>query len=117
MVLLLLVSGCTQVQIRDETIYALKGPGAGAVSIHTLTPGMVDLSAIEWEQTQVNIMNSRKAVMCMSSDSFADWKAAIEKLCSQGNYCTYETNKAVEKFFYKMEKLKKRSVKNIAQAQ
>jgi acyl-CoA synthetase (NDP forming) len=106
---LLLVSGCAQVQIQDETVYGLKGPGYGAVLAHTLSSPVTDLTETQWEQTQVNIMNSGKAVLCMSSDSFADWKSAIEILCSQGNYCTYPVQQQVTRLFSKLEYIAKRA--------
>lgn len=100
--------GCAQIPIPDETIYGVRyPPGNGAVSVHTITGPIVDLSESDWLTMQATINAENEAVMCMSSASFADFKSEIEQLCSLGNYCTYPETQSVQQFFLKMNNLKK----------
>ena len=103
-----LFCSCVQIPIKDETIFGVRyPPGSGAVSVHTITGPIVDLSEDDWlvEQTAINTEN--EALMCMSSNSFADFKSEIEQLCSMGNYCSYPDTQAMRQFFSKMENLKR----------
>ena len=102
-----LFCSCAQIPIKDETIFGVRyPPGNGAVSVHTITGPIVDLSEDDWlaEQTAINTEN--EALMCMSSNSFADFKSEIEQLCSMGNYCAYSDVQSMRQFFLKLEKVK-----------
>lgn len=102
-----LFCACAQIPIKDETIFGVRyPPGNGAVSVHTITGPIVDLSEDDWlaEQTAINTEN--EALMCMSSSSFADFKSEIEQLCSMGNYCSYPDVQSMRQFFLKLENLK-----------
>lgn len=93
---LLFLDGCQQVTIKDETIYADKGD-LGAFEAHTLTTPTRDVPKIEWD-------NLRVGMLCMSPDSFGDYKQAIEKLCSyEKNVCDYNMQQALQSFFLHME--------------
>ena len=111
--LLLNLTSCEQVPVRDETIYALKGiakcpvptTGGGALLAHTLTAQELDLSEAQWEATVWGIMATKKAVVCMSTDALGDFKSDIEKLCSEGNYCSYQTQTQVQALSMKLRRL------------
>ena len=103
MLLILSLSACANVTLKDHTIYALKGPGFGAVKDHTLTTGQSDLTQAEWDAQVTTIMMHKKAVFCMSSDTFADYKSAIEKLCSfHPEDCTYQTKQTTAAIVQKL---------------
>jgi len=105
--LLLLIEGCVQVPIQNETIWGIRyPPGNGAVQAQTLTAGTTDLTEIKWQTAQEAINAQQEVLVCMSSSSFADWKSAIEILCSQGNYCTYPVQTGVNQTFLRLNNLK-----------
>jgi len=97
---LTLLSACDQVPIKDEIWYGSKGMG-GAIQVHTLTPDTKTLSFEEWMQTI-----RTKPLACTSLETVGDIKASIEKLCSICGCCSYDTQKAVEAFFGKIESVK-----------
>lgn len=37
--------------------------------------------------------------ICMTADSYAEWKGNLEKLCSLSGRCTFEEKKTIEMFF------------------
>ena len=86
----LILSGCAQVQIQDSTWCSFSGRRGSC--FNTLTPKTQSLS---WDQWDVYIPGK----VCTSAETFADWKSAIEKLCSIcKNCCTYEQLQTVQKF-------------------
>lgn len=87
------LSGCSQVQIKDEIFYGNKGM-LGAVEFHTLTTGTKEISFEDWMKLIRN-----NALICSSVDTFGDAKVAFEQLCSVCNCCTADTTAAVDKFF------------------
>lgn len=70
----------------------------GATCAHTLTTDTRDLDKATWDQI-------RFGMVCESSDSFSDWKAVIEKLCSISGRCSYEEKQQVQNFFLRMNKI------------
>lgn len=95
MVLLLL--SCNQVTVKDEIMYGNKGI-LGAVEFHTLTKGKREVTFEEW----MKLIRS-KPLICTSVEAFGDMKAAVEKVCSVCNCCTYETQAALEQFFLNVQ--------------
>jgi hypothetical protein len=67
----------------------------GASCFHHLSDQERDLSKTQWDRL-------RFGQVCTSSRTFAEWKAAIEKLCSQSGRCTYEVEREVENFYNKI---------------
>jgi hypothetical protein len=74
----------------------------GATCAHTLTTETRDLDKSTWDET-------RFGWVCESSDSFADWKAVIEKLCSVSGRCTYQEKQLVQNFFLRMTKINRKA--------
>lgn len=84
---------CSQVPIKDEIAYGNKGV-RGAVEFHTLTKGQREISFEDWMK-----LLRTKPLICTSVEAFGDVKAAVEKLCSVCNCCSYETQAALAQFF------------------
>lgn len=76
------VAGCATVTVHDSEWCA--SPGDGASCFHTLNPASRGLTAGQWATESVGMVCTDPAV-------FADWKAAIEKLCSVSGLCRYDT--------------------------
>lgn len=89
----LLLSGCSQVEVKDEIFYGNKGMH-GAVAFHTLTPDKREITFEEWMK-----LLKEKPLVCSSVEAFGDYKGVVEKLCSICNCCTYETKAAFDRFF------------------
>jgi len=82
---LLLLCSCAQVTIQDETVTALRGPGLGAIQIHTLTTEQVNLNQAQLDQISAGLF-------CLDAQGFGDFKAIIEQLCSfHPTECNYAT--------------------------
>ena len=102
---LILLNACNTVDIKDETVYALKPPGLGALEAHTLSTPVRDLSQAEWDATAAG-------KLCMSIESFGDYKKLIQDLCSYNpTQCNYPKVQAatshLEKIQAKAKKAKK----------
>lgn len=82
---------CGTVEIKDQTWCADEGP-IGADCYHTLSPAHVQLDKMLWDSV-------RFGMVCTESQSLADIKGAIEKLCHQTKHCTYEQVKSIDDFF------------------
>lgn len=93
----LLLSGCDQVPIKDAIAYGNKGM-QGAVEFHTLAKGKRELTFEQWMQ-----IIRTKPLVCTSVETFGDAKAAIEKLCSVCNCCSYDTKAQLAQFFTNIE--------------
>lgn len=61
----------------------------GATCFHTLSDGMRELEKEQWDRERVG-------QLCTTSESFANWKAAILKLCEETKRCTYEEEKLLQ---------------------
>jgi hypothetical protein len=85
-----ILNACAHVKINDAEWCADLGAD-GASCFHTLTDESRDLTREQWDQ-------ARFGQVCTSSDSFANWKAAILKFCSRTRLCTYQFKKSVEDF-------------------
>ncbi len=90
-----LLPSCAQVEIKDSEWCGDMGRD-GAACFHTLTEESRDLDKPLWDQ-------ERFGQVCTTAQTFADWKAAIEKLCSVSGRCTYEQQELVKKFFQRVE--------------
>jgi len=70
----------------------------GASCFHTLTNETRDLTFEQWRI-------ARFGMLCTDAQSFADWKAALLKLCSYTKKCNYQTQLLLENFFFNIEKI------------
>jgi hypothetical protein len=68
----------------------------GAACFNTMDSDSRELSKYEWDK-------ERFGQLCMTAETFADWKGVIEKLCSQSDRCRQEEEAAIEDFFSKVE--------------
>jgi hypothetical protein len=97
----LVASSCTTVKIQDHEFCADMG-SLGATCAYMFTDQVRDIPFHQWE-------DERYGKVCESGDAIADLKAALEKLCSLTNSCTYETQKKIRDFFDKIEKIRSRA--------
>lgn len=99
LILLFLVS-CTSVPVYDSEVCGDLGT-AGASCFHTLTTDARDIKKADWDQ-------ERFGQLCITSQTFADIKASIEKLCSVSTTvrCSYEVKHMLESLQKKIDSVK-----------
>ena len=97
---LFLLSSCSHVEIKDEEVCGDMG-SLGAACFNTLTPGTRDIPPEQWA-------DERFGKLCFSSDAFADWKSAIEKLCSKTKRCTYKMKEEIRAISERVEAFQQR---------
>lgn len=68
----------------------------GASCFHTLSDDTRDLDKATWDQVRVG-------QVCTEAASFANWKAAILKLCKVTHGCTYEEKQRLITFVDRVE--------------
>lgn len=76
-----LSSACARVEIRDAEWCGDLGRD-GAVCFQTLSDGTREVPQPDWD-------TERFGMVCTKVDSFANWKAAILKLCKASRRCVY----------------------------
>lgn len=93
----MLLPSCA-VSIKNERWFGDVGP-SGAVWFETLTDEQGSISKAEWDQMRIGMA-------CISTDTLAQIKSEIEKLCS-ATPCEYEKVQSVlGKFQINLDKLK-----------
>lgn len=103
LMVLLTLSGCGTVTIKDETIWALKPRPMGAFEAHTLKPDQKELTQDQWDAISTG-------KLCMSIDSLGNFKAIQEQLCSyHPSECTYDDQQRLNLFFTRARKLAKKA--------
>jgi hypothetical protein len=98
--ILMALSACGHVVIKDSEWCGAKPNAQGAACFHTMTTDQRELSEVEllgW------LMDAQDPKVCTSSQTLADLKANIEVLCHDSRLCDYETKKKVQAFFKRME--------------
>lgn len=99
---LLILSGCATVKISDSEWCGDLGE-SGAACFHTFKTELDhDLDKAAWDV-------ARFGQLCTPADTFADWKADIEKLCSVSGRCTYDQKKMLEEVWAKIERFSERA--------
>lgn len=81
-------AGCARVQIKNAEWCGDMGE-LGASCFHTLSDESRDLEKEEWDE-------ERFGQVCTKPENFANWKAALLKLCRQTRLCTYEERRMIE---------------------
>lgn len=77
--------------MKDETLFALKGPGLGAFEAHFLSSATADLTQAQWDAIS-------PGMICLDAVAFGDLKKEIEELCSvavgpfQSQVCVYQSS-------------------------
>lgn len=88
---------CAKVEIKDAEFCGDMGDD-GAVCYHTLTTESREIDKVNWDV-------ERFGQICTSAQTFAEWKATIEKLCSASKRCTYEEQQMIEQFYRNMDRV------------
>jgi len=101
--LALVLNGCTNVTIKDETFCGDKG-ALGATCVHTLVSDTQSVPKLDWDAM-------RYGMICESSQTFADLKSDIEQLCQTSHACTYDVQQKMNAFFSKMDSINVNPVK------
>jgi hypothetical protein len=99
--MVLALPSCSSVTIKDHEFCADIGT-QGATCVHMFTDESRDIPPGQWDDV-------RFGMICASGDAIADLKAALEKLCSLTNSCSYETQKKIKDFFSKIDRIEDRS--------
>lgn len=73
----------------------------GAACFNTLSDLGRDIPKEQWD-------DERFGMLCTGSESFANWKAAILKLCDDTGRCDYEVKKAIQRMEQKLDSFKLR---------
>lgn len=68
----------------------------GAVCFHTLKTDTREIEKPAWDV-------ERFGMICTTAQTFAEWKATIEKLCSASKRCDYEQLQIVNQFFLNLD--------------
>ena len=89
------LASCGAVTIEDHSWYGDMGP-EGAYMFHTLSDEEGYLDKETWDAL-------RFGMVCTNSDSFANLKAAILKLCHKNRRCVFEAKEKIETFFKRVE--------------
>lgn len=95
------LSSCAEVVIRDYEFCGSLGP-EGSACFHTMTDQTETLTLNQWALKWDSMSDPQ---VCSGASTFADLKGDIEKLCSFGNYCTYEMNSRVQSLSQKLNKV------------
>lgn len=69
----------------------------GASCFKSISAKTRDLSKEQWDQ-------ERFGQLCTKSDSFTNWKVAIEQLCADTRLCTYEEEQLIQNLGKRVEK-------------
>lgn len=89
-------SSCARVDIKDAEV-CLDGGKYGTRCFHMFSDEKRELTSQAWDQ-------ERFGMFCTNSDNFANWKAAILKLCGETKLCTYEIRQLVLEFAERADK-------------
>jgi hypothetical protein len=99
--LLLAISSCTKVEIKDVPIY-WDAAADGATLTHLLSDDVSQVPKAQWDAM-------RPGYACISEDDFGWVRASLEKLCAlQKGICTVETKQVMRQFFARVDRLPKR---------
>jgi hypothetical protein len=83
-----LLNSCAKVEIKNAEVCGDLGSD-GASCFNTLNDDSRDIPKESWD-------SERFGMLCTSSDNFANWQAAILKLCTAArNRCTFDTKKKI----------------------
>lgn len=89
-------AGCTSIKIADAE-WCGDGGKFGANCFHTLSDPSRDLTKEQWDA-------ERFGQLCTHPDNFANWKAAILKLCDETHLCSFEVKEKINAFVKKTDK-------------
>lgn len=89
LLILTLLTSCASVEIKDSEWVGSLGEGGG-VAYHLLTNETHDLTH---DEVMARWNNLNQPQVMTSVDTLLDWKADIEKLCSDSGECTIEQQK------------------------
>jgi hypothetical protein len=81
----LVLSACSQIQVKDYTLYGDEG-NFGAVAAHTLLTNIPPklIAKPDWDKLRVGMA-------CIDAASFADIQATVDKLCAKHpGECNYQ---------------------------
>jgi hypothetical protein len=86
---------CTRVVIEDHEICGDKG-SLGASCFHLLSDGRRKVDPVQWEK-------ERFGQLCMKDEAFANFKAALLKLCDETQRCTWQEKEELQSLVQTLE--------------
>jgi hypothetical protein len=89
------LASCSTVVIKDAEFCADAGE-LGAFCFNTLSEKERDIPKADWD-------TERFGMICTKAEHFAEWKAAILKLCRKNPICTYDMAREVKRFSGRIE--------------
>lgn len=93
--LALSLSACgSRVRITDTEWCADVG-AEGALCFRTLSETRRAIPKAQWDE-------ERYGQICSTADTFAEWKAALLKLCEDTGRCDYQTQQTIQRFEQKL---------------
>lgn len=108
--LAVLNSGCSSVQIKNDTLYFPIGSDGGALVEHTL-----DSTQAEISNDQMKALLDSGPMVMMSTDAYGNMKKNYETLCSDlPLICSWEVQQKMDIFFRQTDKFLKAQKKAIA---
>lgn len=92
------LSACSRVHILDHEICGDKGE-LGASCFHMLSDGHREIPLAEWDE-------ERFGMLCLKADAYANFKAALLKLCDETDRCTWEDKQQIMAIGTKLNQFK-----------
>lgn len=97
LLLTLVASGCSKIQIKDIPIYWDAG-NFGAVETHLVSESTADIAKAAWDE-------KRFGAACLMQEDFAWLRATFEKLCIDSKFgCSPEEKKMAKAFLARTDK-------------
>lgn len=90
-----ILSACAQVQINNAEVCGDLGD-LGAACFNTMNTTAREIDKPAWDK-------ERYGELCMTVQTFADFKSEIEQLCSLSGKCTDSQKKMVSEFFDRVD--------------
>lgn len=102
---LLLLAGCTGVQLPDVKVCYTPLLAAGGDCMYTLSGGFEEMTAEQFVE-YLEPTEKRGPALCLSTEDYARLKTAIEQLCYKaGSGCTKEVKKEIQTVASRMDRI------------
>lgn len=101
MLLILVLSSCAKIVVKDQEWCADKGP-LGAHCFTTLSKNERDIKKADWDKLAIG-QDHRFGKVCSDVENFTELRATILKLCKITKRCTNSFKNTVVNFVNKLE--------------
>lgn len=97
------LSACGARVILTDTEWCADAGERGAFCFRTLSSATRHVPEEQWTV-------ERYGQICTTAPTFAEWKAALLKLCEDSGRCDFKTEEAIEKFARKASRARRKAV-------